>query len=376
MPNSIVTLEFINNKIDIKLELPIQELELAFGKDITTNPDIILTNYKNDIQNYLINHLKILSDKNVAQSILIKDLSIQKITTQLNGDYSELIANVECILDANFNSRDFYLQYDVVIHQVATHFAVIKIGQDLANGITPNDSVELGIIQLDIGSNTIKPLHIKLEEGNHFKGLKKMFVLGMKHIYSGLDHLLFILTLILIAPLSILNSSWDKFMGWKFAFYRLLKIISAFTIGHSVTLLIFSFFNLNDFSYFIEIAISLTIIIAAIHAIKPILSSKETFITFFFGLIHGSAFGISISSWGFSDGQKILSLLSFNLGIELMQLIVILFFIPLIYLSKYKIYKPIRVFFAVVTIFVSLFWLLERITKTPNIVTEFVNNML
>ncbi|MFZ1497849.1 MAG: HupE/UreJ family protein, partial [Saprospiraceae bacterium] len=196
-------------------------------------------------------------------------------------------------------------------------------------------------------------------------------------IYTGLDHLLFILLLILISPLLLINNNqWGNFSSWKFTIKRLLKIITAFTLGHCITLLIFSFFNLNGISKYIEICISLTIIATAVHCIKPYFYNKEVLITFIFGLIHGSAFGITLNEWGISKNQKLISLLGFNLGIELMQIIIVLFCIPLIYLSKYLIYNKIRVAVASVTIFISIFWTIERITGTPNIITEYINKII
>jgi hypothetical protein len=198
----------------------------------------------------------------------------------------------------------------------------------------------------------------------------------MHHIQYGLDHLLFIILLILISPLLTENKKWTSFGGWRYTLFRIFKIVTAFTFGHTITLCVFSFFSLNGFSKFIEIGIALTIIFTAIHSIRPIIQNKEIYITFFFGLIHGSAFGITLNGWELSKSQKVLSLLGFNIGIEIMQLIIVLFALPLIYFSKNQQYKTARLLIASLTIFVSTFWLIERVQGKPNFVTDLLNTLI
>lgn len=376
MPNSVVNFSFGENKIRLKLEIPITEFQSAIKKDLQGNESKIETEYKSEIANYFLHHVKIRSKTGELQPMSLADIKVQKTSYDF-GEYTELVVNLICNTLPQFNNRDFIFDYDAVIHQVVTHFALIKIHQDFENGITPEDSIIVSTVHLDIASNTIKPLAIKLEKGSTWKGFNKMVKLGLHHIYTGLDHLLFILLLILISPLILINNNqWGNFSGWKYTIKRLFKIISAFTLGHCITLLIFSFFNLNGISKFIEICISLTIIATSIHCIKPYFYNKEVLITFIFGLIHGSAFGITLNEWGISENQKLISLLGFNLGIELMQIIIVLFCVPLIYLSKYLIFNKIRVAVASITIFISIFWTIERITDTPNFITEYINKII
>ena len=63
-----------------------------------------------------------------------------------------------------------------------------------------------------------------------------MFRLGARHIAEGTDHLLFLLALILPAPLAAANGSWGGYAGWKTACRRIVKVVTAFTLGHSITL--------------------------------------------------------------------------------------------------------------------------------------------
>ncbi len=375
MPNSNVNITIADRDIFIRLEIPIQELEVALKKDLLNNESKILGVYKTEIGNYLLKHVQIKSIQGEIQPVELNNLTLSETSYDF-GKYLELRAEITSKASPNFNNRDFIIFYDAVIHQLVTHFAVLKIKSDFDNGITPEDTSILSVVQVDVASGKIFPVHIQIDKGSKWKGFKKMIKLGMHHIKTGLDHLLFILILIIISPLTLIHKKWGGFSGWQNTLFRLFKIITAFTIGHSLTLGIFSLMDLNNFSYIIEATIALTIMITAYHAIRPIFPSKELYITFMFGLIHGSAFGMTINEWGVTTSQKLLCLLGFNIGIELMQILIVIACIPLIYLSKFDFYSKVRSTFAILTILLSFFWLIERLTGKPNKITTMVEKIL
>jgi hypothetical protein len=146
--------------------------ELAFRKNLLLDPNSILPKFEKEIRIYFLEHTKILSNNEIEQPLRIIGLEISKTKYDF-GDYLELIINFECTPDKQFNNRDFYLYYDAVTHQVANHFTIIKLNRDFDNGITPEDTLQFGVIELDRASNTIKPLHITLEKVANGKALKR-----------------------------------------------------------------------------------------------------------------------------------------------------------------------------------------------------------
>lgn len=264
--------------------------------------------------------------------------------------------------------------YDGIIHMDASHYAILMIKKDFLNGIDEENPKILGVFKMN-SNQYIEPVQVKINEISTWEVFRKFVSLGMFHIIAGLDHLLFVILLVLIAPLQLNKKNWEVLKDWKYFAGCIFKIVTAFTIGHSVTLFLFTTNDLNSFSKPIEICIALTIIITGIHAVKPIFYGKELFLTFIFGLIHGSAFGITLNEWGLSQPQKLLSLLGFNIGIELMQILIIVICLPMVFVSKYPKYKYIRWAIASVTIFISLFWVLERVTDKPNEVTRLIESI-
>ena len=151
------------------------------------------------------------------------------------------------------------------------------------------------------------------------------FVLGVEHLLGGPDHLLFVMGLLFIV------------FGWK----NLLKTITAFTLAHSITLALSVLGVVRLPSGSIEALIALTIIYLAFEInSREKLSKTPWVMAFGFGLLHGFGFAGALSEIGISNDQLLLSLLFFNIGIEIGQLIMIPIFLSGIYLlSKIKLEK-------------------------------------
>ena len=92
----------------------------------------------------------------------------------------------------------------------------------------------------------------------------------MRHIAEGTDHLLFLLALLLPAPLIVIGSRWAGFAEVRSSLLQILKIVTAFTIGHSITLMLAASGLVRLPSRPIEVLIAFSILISAIHALRPI----------------------------------------------------------------------------------------------------------
>jgi hypothetical protein len=180
---------------------------------------------------------------------------------------------------------------------------------------------------------------------------------------------------VLLLPAMLLTNGtrWGAFGGIGYSLTRLLKIVTAFTIGHSLTLLIGAMGLVKLPGQLVEILIALSILVSAVHAMRPIFPGSEVFIAGSFGLIHGLAFATVLSSLNLNAGKLALSILGFNLGIEAMQLFVIAMIIPwLILVSKTPAYKWIRLPGAGMAAIAALAWITERSTGKVNPISEFV----
>lgn len=159
------------------------------------------------------------------------------------------------------------------------------------------------------------------------------FQIGFEHIANlkGIDHILFVVALCIRYQLA----------DWR----KLLILVTAFTIGHSITLAL-SVFNLINYSMsWIEFLIPVTIVITAFSNIfvkKFVFKAKFPLIYFlalFFGLVHGLGFSNYLKSLLGKNQQIVWELLAFNIGLELGQLLIVLviLFITLIFVSLLKV---------------------------------------
>jgi hypothetical protein len=207
-------------------------------------------------------------------------------------------------------------------------------------------------------------------------GFPSMFRLGMRHIAEGTDHLLFLFALLLPAPLIAVGARWAGVTGVRGSLPRILKIVTAFTIGHSITLALAAWGLVHVPSQPVEVLIAVSILISAIHALRPSFPGKEAGIAAFFGLIHGLAFGATLSALGLGRWERVAGILAFNLGIETMQLIVVGAVMPaMILMSRTRAYSICRVGGALIAGVASVGWIAERLFHLPNLAGVVANNV-
>jgi len=188
---------------------------------------------------------------------------------------------------------------------------------------------------------------------------------GAKHIWEGADHLLFLLTLLLpglmlIKPANTVITT-DRRVAEKFA----LKVITAFTLAHSVTLAcsVLGWVSLPD--RFIESMIALSIMVSAALNLQNRFTFSHWKLAFVFGLIHGMGFANGLKELGLSSMYFLETLFAFNLGVELGQLsAVVLVALPVVFWVKSHEAKTALLRWGSVAVFLmALFWLVQRLFR-------------
>ena len=355
MPNSVVNLSVLSTEIKGEAKMPWPELQSAIGDSV--HPDIQDPFFKN----YFKAHINAITGRQ-KWTTLINKIELTTDTDEFVGKYQEVIVHFTLLPAAINDWRQFTFNYDAIVHQVVTHKILVFVKQDWRNGIhEESGALPLGVIKVDVRSGKLFPLQVNLEKGSWWKGFVSMLNLGRQHIQEGTDHLLFLIVLLLPAMLLPNGRQWGSYGGIRYSIVHLLKIVTAFTIGHSLTLLIGALGWVHLPAQPIEVLIAFSILISAIHAIYPVFAGKEMYIALGFGLVHGLAFASVLFNMNLGAGTLALSILGFNLGIELMQLLIIALIAPwLILLSRTNIYKPLRIAGAVLSAIVAVIWVVER----------------
>ncbi|MFK8051167.1 MAG: HupE/UreJ family protein [Halioglobus sp.] len=232
------------------------------------------------------------------------------------------------------------------------------IGQTLGvSGLGANQASAMIMLNLKDGRNyqqivnPEKPEFIVPAEPGEGQVMTEYSVLGMEHIWSGIDHLMFVFGLLLLVG------------GGA----RLLWTITAFTLGHSITL---SLVTLGYFDYpvaLVEFTIALSIFILALQLARQdelgVFRRYPWWLAGGFGLLHGMGFAGALAEAGLPQDNVPLALLFFNVGIELGQILFILSVLGLWYLFR-KVIAPWREKLLPVPVYLlgglSAMWCIER----------------
>jgi len=178
---------------------------------------------------------------------------------------------------------------------------------------------------------------------------------------------MFLLMLLLTAPLAIRGGRWVASGSLGRSARRIVHVVTAFALGHSITLAAAALGVLRVPSRPVEILIGVSIAVAAVHALRPLIPAGEALIAAGFGLVHGLAFATLLGGLGLDRASTFSSLLGFNLGIELAQLLIVVLVMPSLYiLSETRVGPAIRTSVAVFGLVAAVAWVLERAAVATN----------
>lgn len=356
MPSSAVLLHLHNKSIEAQLYLPIIELRLGWQQPVPMDAVQAVKEYGGPLKAYVRKHIHPVAPDGRPWTV-----TVDRVTPVVEQN-PDMLVNLTMTPPPGAPADKLTLNYDVIFHQLITHTALVSIASDWHNGQLGGAPILLGTMR-----DTTPSLLIDRSQGSWARGFVGVFRLGERHIAEGTDHLLFLLALLLPAPLLAAGNRWGGYAGGKKSLWRIAKVVSAFTVGHSLTLILGALGWVHLPSAFIESAIALSIFISAIHALVPIFRGKEIFIAGGFGLIHGLAFASTLTEFGFDSVTMVSSVFAFNLGIEVVQLLVIAVTMPwLVMLARTRLYPALRVTGAGATGIAAAAWFCERALHWPN----------
>ena len=146
---------------------------------------------------------------------------------------------------------------------------------------------------------------------------------GVAHIFSGVDHVLFLLALLLPAVLRREGNGWRPVESWRQALRETLCVVTAFTAAHSITLSLAVLEVVRLPSRWVESAIALSVLLAALNNLLPLFRGRQWAFAFGFGLLHGFGFAGALAELGLPATRLAAALVAFNLGVEAGQLAIV-----------------------------------------------------
>lgn len=293
---------------------------------------------------------------------------VNKLELNRKGDATQLVLEVDyppILPSQSITLADHLYEKDTNTSTTYVDLLKVNYGNESSTAALSDQSRVWSMIVSDSAyeglsndTNTIQPAkqqqqavikkesHSDSTKSSSSKGWVTFLKLGMNHILTGYDHLLFLLSLL------IARQNFKQFA----------KVITAFTIAHSLTLTLTVLGIISIPSYIVEPAIALSICYVAIENIFRKNINHRWLLTFIFGLIHGMGFADLLTEMHLSKSELAADLVSFNLGIEVVQLSIVLLLLPLLtqlHRSKYSGKAIIST--STIAFILGGIWLFERI---------------
>jgi len=363
MPQSAVLLDFRGRTVGAELRLPLDRLEIGFGHPLAADARRRVAALRPQLTAYVAARISATSVDGRPWRVEIVDVGVSD-----EAQPSEVVARVRLTAPAGDAARRFALHYDVIQRELVTHKALVSVRSDWDAGEMSGQPLVLG--EMGWGATT---LDVERPTGSAWTGFTSVLWLGVRHIAEGTDHLLFLLVLLLPAPLVAAAGRWGRYAGVRHGAGRLVRVVTAFTAGHSLTLAAAATGWVHAPSGPVETLIAVSILVSAVHALRPLFPGREAFVAGGFGLVHGLAFATMIAGYGVDPWHTALTVLGFNLGIEAMQLAAVAVTVPwLLVLARTPAYRAVRIAGAAFAGVAALGWVGERALGTANPVGPWV----
>jgi len=206
------------------------------------------------------------------------------------------------------------------------------------------------------------PQELNLTADPAFKVFVDFVIHGIWHIWLGFDHVVFLIALLMATVMTVQGGRWVPVENFRVAFMNTVKLVTLFTVSHSVTLSLAALNIITLPVTLVEIIIAGSIAVVALIHLFPQFHRYTLWIVFGFGLFHGFGFANVLEPLGVQPTAKLVGLAGFNIGVEIGQLAIVIVVFPILFLlRKWSAYpflalKAASVFF----IFLAGLWLFER----------------
>ena len=308
--DSYLTLTTTGGAVSGQWDIALRDLDYAIGLDGNQDNSITWGEVKAkqaEITAYALSRLEI-----SFASRCSPELQAFLIDNHSDGAYAVLRFAADCPRIGDTLNIDYHLLFDVD----PQHRGLLNLTTDGGN--------RSAVFSADAPSQ-----HFNLGEVSRSTQFVSYVREGIHHIWTGLDHVLFLLSLLLPAVLMRAPAlGWVAAPSFKAAFFNVFKVVTAFTLAHSVTLSLATLGIISLPTRIVESAIAATVVLAALNNIRTVFHEGRWIVAFCFGLIHGFGYASVLGDLGLPAATLLLALVAFNAGVELGQLAIALVFLP------------------------------------------------
>ncbi len=346
--DSYLALSVEDSAVRGQWDIALRDLEFAIGLDADGNGEITwgeLRARHADIAAYALARLAVRADGRACRL----SPTGQLVDEHSDGAYAVLRFAADCGAGTATVPETIEVEYRLFFDLDPTHRGLLRLERD-------------GAAQTGVLSPERPRLAFRGGESSRLAQFFDYLREGVWHIWVGFDHILFLLSLLLPSVLVLRGARWDAAVGFRGTFWDVLKVVTSFTVAHSITLSLAALSVVSLPSRLVESTIALSVVLAALNNLKPVVAERRWAVAFAFGLVHGFGFASVLADLGLPQGALLLALVGFNGGVEVGQLAIVCAFLPLAYALRGSWFYRRLVFAggSAAIALVALVWLAER----------------
>jgi hypothetical protein len=203
---------------------------------------------------------------------------------------------------------------------------------------------------------------LQLQAPSAWQTLRQYVAEGVWHIWIGFDHILFLVSLLLPAVLVRRDGAWQPAGSLRAAALDVVKVVTAFTIAHSITLSLAALGVVSLPSRWVESVIAASVVLAALNNLWGTVDRRRWVMAFIFGLIHGFGFASVLADLGLPADALVLALVGFNVGVELGQLAIVAVVVPVAFALRRTAFYRVGVLQggSLLVALLAAWWFVER----------------
>lgn len=311
--DSYLTLRADNEAITARWDIALRDLDYVLQLDRDGNGELTWGEVRQrsaDIEQLAVSRLALSSQ---GQPCPLQPAGPLMLDRHSDGTYAVLTLQARCARLAESLQADYSLFFDVD----PTHRGLVQW--------TPPGATQP---QALIFATESARQQLHLSAPSAWETLRQYVLEGIWHIWIGFDHILFLVALLLPAVLVRGAQGWLPAGSLRAASIEVLKVVTAFTVAHSITLslAVLGFVSLP--SRLVESVIAASVVVAALNNLRGTVDRRRWVMAFVFGLVHGFGFASVLADLGLPQGALALALVGFNVGVELGQLAIVAAFLP------------------------------------------------
>ncbi len=336
-----------SDDIAVRWDIALRDLDYVLELDRDGNGALTWGEVRqraDDIARYATSHLQLASGDRACQWQTTAPMMLDKHS---DGTYAVLALSARCeSLDRGLKAK-----YSLLFDVDPSH-------RGLVQWISPGSATSQALV---FGTESAEQ-SLAMASRGVWETLRQYVVEGTWHIWIGYDHILFLLSLLLPAVLVRRGDHWEPAPSLKASLLEVLKVVTAFTLAHSITLSLAALQVISLPSRLVESTIALSVVVAALNNLRGTIEKRRWVMAFVFGLIHGFGFASVLADLGLPQDALVLALVGFNVGVELGQLAIVVAFVPVAFwlrtTSFYR--RGVLTAGSILVALIAAYWFIQR----------------